>query len=370
MINVNEYFSAAVADVGEVTGKSEWKGIFAPKETIGDEKFGVTQQFIRNAGTYHKKYLALEHFANLINGALTKIGYAKADPVILDIGSGSGNTVFPALDRFPNSNIVATDISENLLAILRDQLATEEKYKNRVGLVCVDVTQNHFAENSFDLVIGAAILHHLLDPRPALEAVCSALKPGGYAIFFEPFEYGSALLRVAYGDIVEQAMRRAGLDPGEVIDGRYIGVLARKLRLAYMALIKRSMVKQGGPVSDIMDGAVINFLKNMILDYTCRSGSDKPEHVFAGIDDKWLFTKSYFEGIATDMKFRDCVIYPLSDTVAPFTTQTEVNLRLGLGAGKDALPRWAWDILKKYDDAFSAEVKREFFTEGCIILQK
>ena len=45
-----------------------------------------------------------------------------------------------------------------------------------------------------DLAVGAAILHHILDPAKVLASCHRALKPGGWAIFFEPFEAGNTIV--------------------------------------------------------------------------------------------------------------------------------------------------------------------------------
>ena len=56
-------------------------------------------------------------------------------------------------------------------------------------MACADAMLDVFVPESFDLVTGAAILHHLIDPSRALVAAHRALKPGGFAMFFEPFRF-------------------------------------------------------------------------------------------------------------------------------------------------------------------------------------
>lgn len=72
--------------------------------------------------------------------------------------------------------------------------------------MCTNAMNNHFTTALFDLVMGIAILHHLLDPMQALTAAHSALKDGGIAVFFEPFE-GLGLISMAFRLIIQQADR-------------------------------------------------------------------------------------------------------------------------------------------------------------------
>ena len=111
-------------------------------------------------------------------------------------------------------------------------------------------------------------------------------------------------------------------------------------------------------------------LTDMMRDFEVRKGRDKSSHIFARRDDKWLFTKSYFLELAARYRFPQCDIYALHKTENQFINQTEVNLRLGIGESKEALPQWAWRIVRKYEGAFSEDLKKELIIEGCIILKK
>ena len=84
----------------------------------------MTEQFTELAGNYAAKYGNTAYFRRLIVRALAlsgaQIGRA---PRILDIGTGAGdNSVFPCLDLFENAEIIATDLSPDLLALLRREV--------------------------------------------------------------------------------------------------------------------------------------------------------------------------------------------------------------------------------------------------------
>lgn len=187
-------FEAPLRDLGELDPRMA--GIFCPEPEIGVEKVGITNQFLADAEAYHTRYSNARHFTELFQRAFTEaIIIPRKGVALLDIGAGSGtNTVTPCLDLFEDCQIVATDLSPDLLRILRRHVAAEG-LEDRVACVCTDAMRNFFRAESFDVVVGAAILHHLIDPVQALSAAHRALRPGGFAMFFEPFEGLSALRR-------------------------------------------------------------------------------------------------------------------------------------------------------------------------------
>jgi 2-polyprenyl-3-methyl-5-hydroxy-6-metoxy-1,4-benzoquinol methylase len=174
--NAQKFFSIDLVDLGDIINL-DMCGILAPNGDLNSKKIGVTDQFLKNANIYHEKYFNTEYFSYCLSKALSKISFSKDDPYILDIGSGSGNTVLPALDLFKNSRIIATGISENLLYIMKKYLKNNPDYESRVSLVRMDATKvNYYKENMFDIVIDAAILHHLIDPYSCIEAAASHLR--------------------------------------------------------------------------------------------------------------------------------------------------------------------------------------------------
>jgi 2-polyprenyl-3-methyl-5-hydroxy-6-metoxy-1,4-benzoquinol methylase len=104
---------------------------------------------------------------------------------ILDYGSGRGE--FSIFLAKLGAQVVGIDIGEDLVL-----LATKIAEQNDVDctFVCGSIDQHPFQDESFDIVVGCAILHHL--PQQGVKsAVCEAyrvLKPGGSAHFTEPIE--------------------------------------------------------------------------------------------------------------------------------------------------------------------------------------
>lgn len=329
----NRVVLGKLIDMGNVV-RPEFSGILMPEEDVGAKKIGITDQLLQEAGVYHERYSAIPYFKWLIEQAIAgRLG--RQPDLILDIGSGSGNTVLPLLDLFPTARVVATDLSENLLAILRDHISADSTKSSRVALVCLDATRADYIEGAADLVVGGAVLHHLLDPAECVRRACKALSRNGTAIFFEPFEAGNAILRLAYERILQRSA-----------DGA---------------------VEQ-------LSGDTARVLRAMVHDYAVRAGSDKSAPVFQEIDDKWLFTKSFFEEILAPLGDYALEIEMINSSDSAFSRQTLTNLRLSSGLSEDAaaqaLPGWAWDILKDTDAAFSRELKRDLPIEGRIVINR
>lgn len=115
-------------------------------------------------------------YANdLFNSTLSEIVPGR---LVLEFGCFNGWTL-PALASFAPRQIVGIDISENAIA---------EARRNHGGLACFGVMDGHclaLAEESVDVVVGRAILHHL-DFDTAIREIGRVLKPGGLALFVEP----------------------------------------------------------------------------------------------------------------------------------------------------------------------------------------
>ena len=77
-------------------------------------------------------------------------------------------------------NYVGTDISE--VAISR--LSASNSFANAKHLT-MDAHAITFADDSFDLVFGSGIIHHL-DTELFTKEICRGLRPGGRSIFWEP----------------------------------------------------------------------------------------------------------------------------------------------------------------------------------------
>ena len=287
----------------------------------------ITDQFKANAQDYHLRYSASDHFEELFRNALDATGVRHAaEPLILDVGSGSGvNSIVPCLELFPGARQVATDLSPELLGILAQHLDGTAA-EARVVCVVMDAMGDELQPGTFDLVTGASILHHLVQPELGIRAAGRALKPGGHAIFFEPFD-GYGLMRLAYERILAEAeLRRDTLDP-----------------------------------------SIDRALRGMVADIAFRTQPAPNAAEFANMDDKWLFSKFYIEAYARAAGFEGISFVPHNDHATLYRDTASIQIRLSTGLDTP-LPQWAIAILDSFDAAISLQMKRLNMLEGTIVL--
>jgi ubiquinone/menaquinone biosynthesis C-methylase UbiE len=109
----------------------------------------------------------------------------------LEIGSGTGYFSLNLLQLGLIERLVATDISPGMLGELA---ATAERLGLEVETETTDAERLPFENESFDLVFGHAVLHHLPDLPRALAELRRVLRPGGILAFCgEPSRYGDLL---------------------------------------------------------------------------------------------------------------------------------------------------------------------------------
>jgi ubiquinone/menaquinone biosynthesis C-methylase UbiE len=126
-------------------------------------------------------------------GKLTKLlgpspgPYARA----LEIGAGTGYFSLNLLQTGVVGEATCTDISAGMLATLEHnarELALE------VETAACDASELPFDDESFDLVLGHAVLHHLPDLDRCFAEFLRVLKPGGTVFFAgEPSRSGDRL---------------------------------------------------------------------------------------------------------------------------------------------------------------------------------
>jgi SAM-dependent methyltransferase len=112
----------------------------------------------------------------------------------LEIGSGTGYFALNLAQQGLVERVIATDISPGMLATLSETAG-------RLGLPLrtqvTDAETLPFENESFDLVFGHAVLHHLPDLDAALGEFRRVLRPGGTIAFCgEPSRYGDLLAAV------------------------------------------------------------------------------------------------------------------------------------------------------------------------------
>src|SRR3954454_14997768 len=111
----------------------------------------------------------------------------------LEIGAGTGYFSLNLLQAGVVEDAVATDISQGMLDALSAS-ARDLGVASRVSTVRTEAERLPFPDDSFDLVFGHAVLHHLPDLGASFREFRRVLKPGGVLAFAgEPSHYGDRL---------------------------------------------------------------------------------------------------------------------------------------------------------------------------------
>jgi tRNA (cmo5U34)-methyltransferase len=106
---------------------------------------------------------------------------------VLDIGCGAGNNTLKLLDRLKSQGRSVSEIEWSLLDLSRPMLdkATERVSKaggTKFKTIQADLREANLAEGQFDVILAAAVLHHLRensDWETAFQKIFRLLAPGG-----------------------------------------------------------------------------------------------------------------------------------------------------------------------------------------------
>ncbi|HMS71780.1 MAG TPA: class I SAM-dependent methyltransferase [Baekduia sp.] len=146
-----------------------------------DSKWGIT---FDELGTS----MVLAKLEKALGGPLPKIGRS------LELGAGTGYFTLNLLREGLIEEATCTDIAPGMLKALDANAASLGLDVNTV--VC-DAEDLPFDDDSFDLVLGHAVLHHIPNLGQAWKEIHRVLRPGGVAVFAgEPSERGDRIANV------------------------------------------------------------------------------------------------------------------------------------------------------------------------------
>ncbi|WP_186757967.1 class I SAM-dependent methyltransferase [Echinicola salinicaeni] len=99
---------------------------------------------------------------------------------LLDIGCGAGNYSLKMLSKTPHLNCTLVDLSKVMLDRAKERVAA--KTNKLVETIQGDIRVINLKENSFDIILAGAVLHHLRDDEDwevTFKKLYRLLKPGG-----------------------------------------------------------------------------------------------------------------------------------------------------------------------------------------------
>ncbi|MCE9533315.1 MAG: class I SAM-dependent methyltransferase [Planctomycetes bacterium] len=185
----------------------------------------------------------LEH-ETWIQPAFAQLGDVRGKDV-LDYGCGHGMASV-VLAR-SGASVTGFDLSTGYIAEARARAAANQV---SIQFQQADAEELPFADNSFDAVWGCAILHHL-DLARAGRELRRVLRPGGVAVFCEPWG-GNPILNFARGKLPypgkhrtpdEAPLRKSDLRPLEAI---FPNLQVRGSQL--LGMFRRILSRQPRPV--------------------------------------------------------------------------------------------------------------------------
>jgi SAM-dependent methyltransferase len=163
--------------------------------------------------------IGLEQVTGKLRKALGD-GAPERFPRALEIGSGTGYFTLNMLRAGLIGEATCSDISPGMLATLK---ANARRLGLKVKTKPADAEQLPFADASFDLVFGHAVLHHIPDLERAFAEFARVLAPGGTIVFAgEPSRYGDRLASVpkrAAGALAPIWRRAIGARPAPPAEG-------------------------------------------------------------------------------------------------------------------------------------------------------
>ena len=125
----------------------------------------------------------------------------------LDVGCGAGNYSLKLLQRLPNLDLTLVDLSPVMLDRAKQRVG--QATAGRVTAIQSDVRELKIADGSVDIVMAAAMLHHLRTDREwhdVFAALHRALRPGGSFWIFDLIESSipaiQSLMWTRYGDFL------------------------------------------------------------------------------------------------------------------------------------------------------------------------
>jgi tRNA (cmo5U34)-methyltransferase len=161
----------------------------------------------------------VERFSNLETGqsatvdaplamALVAEAAAATTPLahhVLDVGCGAGNYTLKLLKFLPNLDATLIDLSPPMLDRARERVSLATA--GRITTVQGDIREVELSDGQFDIVLAAAVLHHLRTDqewRAVFAAFHRALRPGGSVWVFDLVESSipaiKELMRQRYGE--------------------------------------------------------------------------------------------------------------------------------------------------------------------------
>ncbi len=136
---------------------------------------------------------------------------------VLDVGCGAGNYTLKLLERLPGLDATLIDLSQPMLDRARGRVSRATN--GRITTVQADIREARLPDGELDIVLAAAVLHHLRTDsewREVFTAFHRALRPGGSLWVFDLVDSSipvvGQLMRRRYGEYLTRLRDEAYRD--------------------------------------------------------------------------------------------------------------------------------------------------------------
>jgi len=142
---------------------------WAAKYAIEAEQLRIARHFDQTAHEYSHTIPINDGRAQAIISELTNANR------VLDAGCGKGRYAALIKQQFPNIDIHAVDISEEMLRHVPQVIRTQ----------CASIQNLPYANDSYDLVYCVEALEHVPNPDAAISEMVRVLRPGGHLVIID-----------------------------------------------------------------------------------------------------------------------------------------------------------------------------------------
>ena len=153
----------------DATARYERERAFHDERYRDDEARAKAEKFYEAGDVSSERYRAL-------------LGGVVPDSRVLEYGCGKGSAAFDLAAH--GSDVTGIDISPVAIAAATKE-AADRGLTARLAFKEMNAEALDLPSDSFDVVCGSGVLHHL-DLTRALPEVARVLRPGGWAVFVEP----------------------------------------------------------------------------------------------------------------------------------------------------------------------------------------
>src|SRR5262245_30998947 len=151
-----------------------------------DDKTLKQIRFFSSAGAYEAEFVA-SPFYDVFDRVTVGDWIARTiseNDLVAEVGCGSGRQTIPMLKA--GANVVAVDLSEDLLKLARRKVLSESFGGGHADFVVGTAENLPLRDRAFDVGLIFGSLHHFSDPPTALIGIARTIKPGGRFYIMEP----------------------------------------------------------------------------------------------------------------------------------------------------------------------------------------